>query len=51
MTGLSPSRAYFPIPSLYSSLPQDVAQTVEEILALDFAAPAPEAEMIFAATT
>lgn len=49
MTGLSPNHTYFPIPSLYSSLPQNAAQTIEEILASDFVAPAPEAETEFAA--
>lgn len=49
MTGLSPNHTYFPIPSLYSSLPQNDAQTIEEILASDFVAPVPEAEIKFAA--
>ncbi|KAL8785119.1 MAG: hypothetical protein Q9195_008765 [Heterodermia aff. obscurata] len=49
MTGPSPNHTYFPIPSLYSSLPQDITQTIEEILASDFEAPAPEAEKKFAA--
>lgn len=48
-TGLSPNHTYFPLPSLYRNLPQDDAQTIEEILASDFVAPAPEAEKRFAA--
>lgn len=49
MANLSPNETYFPIPSLYSSLPQDHVQTIEGILASDFVAPAPEAERKFAA--
>ena len=49
MTGLSPNHTYFPIPSLYNGLPQNVAHAIEEILASDFTAPVPEAEIRFAA--
>ena len=49
MATLSPNHTYFPIPSLYTTLPQSDVQTIEEILASDFVAPVPETETNFAA--
>ena len=42
---LSPNHTYFPIPSLYTTLPQTDVQIIEEVLASDFVAPVPEAEV------